>query len=118
MKQNKFNDKFNFGITLVVLSIAITMLAFISEENKITGYAATELSSDIDLPVFQDINALSTLSPGKYYINDNGIVNMISDESSFPVAKFIQFDENKKNVPIYIDREGRVGYILEIVENG
>lgn len=114
----ELKDKFSIGLFLIIASITLSLFSFISEENKITGYAVNELSNDVEVPVFKDINSLSTLSPGEYFIDANGVVNIEVDSLYFPIGKIMHLDESQKNVPIYIDKEGRIGYVLDIIENG
>ena len=77
------------------------MLAFISEEDKITGL------------VIKDINALSALGVGNYYIDSDGIVYYLDDNLKLAMAKVNFVDEVNKNRHIYIDNERRIWYVLE-----
>ena len=104
----------------MILSISISLFAFITEENKITGLVVAEDSKEIQIsqPIlieFNDVNSLSTLSAGNYYIDENGIVYWIDDETKPAIAKVSYVNESQKNRHIYIDNEGRVGYVLESI---
>jgi hypothetical protein len=123
--QNKKAGEFEIGMFVVAAAISISLFSFITEENSITGFAASSLNNpDIEssaliesanLDEFNDVTSLSTLSAGNYYIDENGTVYWIDDESSPAVAKVSYLDESQKNRYIYIDREGRLGYILDTV---
>ena len=116
---NKSGEKFGFGLALIVLSMAVSMLVFISEGSKITG-VATLSQEDIfvksaDLRDFEDVDSLGRLAQGNYYIDNNGIVYWIDDESMPAIAKVKSIDEIQKNRIIYIDAQGRIGYVLNSV---
>lgn len=119
---NKKGEKLSSGLFIVILTISISLFSFISEENRITGFAISgEKQEEIeviqpDLIEFKDVNSLSTLAAGNYYIDGNGIVYWIDDESRPAIAKVNFVDESQKNRDIYIDIEGRIGYILEAVQ--
>ncbi|MBI4140769.1 hypothetical protein HY485_02935, partial [Candidatus Woesearchaeota archaeon] len=42
LSKNKIGESFQFGLFIVLFAIAISLFAFVSEENKITGFAAFE----------------------------------------------------------------------------
>lgn len=115
MIKNKIGN-FAFGINLIVTVIAISLLAFISEDNKITGFAVLEDSNvnivQTDLIEIKDMNELGTLSPGNYYIDDEGIVYYTDIDSNPAIAKVQSIEDLYKNKHIYIDKNGNVGYIL------
>ncbi len=124
--QNKSGEKFNFGLFVILLSISVSLFAFISEENKVTGFVVAEENQkivQIQQPIlldFKDVNSLSTLSAGNYYIDENGIVYWIDDEAKPAIAKVTFVEESQKNRNIYIDDDGRIGYVLNpisITEN-
>jgi len=126
LARNKSGEKFGFGLLIVLLSISVSLFAFISEENKVTGFVVAEENQkivQIQQPIlleFNDVNSLSTLSAGNYYIDENGVVYWIDDESKPAIAKVTFFEESQKNRRIYIDDEGRIGYVLEsisLIEN-
>lgn len=120
---NKKGEKFEIGLFIVVAAISLSLFSFMTEENAITGFVTNSLDNSntefANLIEFDDVNSLSTLSAGNYYIDENGIVYWVDDELSPAVAKVGYFDENQKNRYIYIDSEGRIGYILEpaVIEN-
>ena len=116
--ENKSAEKFINGIFLVILSITISILAFISEDNRITGFVT--LNKDLgdtviknNLIKLENIDSLKTLAVGNYYVDGEGIVYWIDDKSKPAIAKIIFMDEVHKNRNIYIDKEGRIGYVLE-----
>ncbi len=115
--KNKTADKFSFGLNLIVLAIAVTLIAFITENRQITGFVIVDSDTSYEtldyLKEFDNVDSL-TLSKGVYYIKEDGIIYWIDNEP-IPVAKVENIDETQKNRFIYIDDEGRVGYILKIV---
>lgn len=114
--KNKTGESFQFSVFIVFLSIAISLFAFISEENKITGFVVgADLTAAFIQPVlieFKDVDSLKTLVAGNYYVDSNGIVYWVDDESMPAIAKVDFIDESQKNQHIYIDNEGRIGYLL------
>ncbi len=120
--KSKSGEKFSVGIFIVFLTIVISMFAFITEENKITGFAISDANQEetqIVQPIlleFKDVNSLATLSAGNYYIDENGIVYWIDDEAKPAIAKVNFVDESQKNRHIYIDDQGRIGYVLKSIE--
>ncbi len=126
LTKNKIGEKFSNGIFVILLSIAIPLFAFVTEDSKITGFVVSEDSTDIiaanidvviqdNLLVFNNVDSLSTLATGNYYVDDIGIVYWLDDESKPAIAKVNFIDESQKNRHIYIDAGGRVGYILASV---
>lgn len=124
--QNKKSENFRNSIFVVILSIIIFILAFVTENNKITGFVVSEDSTDItttndeiiipdNLMEFYDINSLATLAAGNYYIDADGIVYWLDDDAKPAIALVIFADESQKNRHIYIDAEGRIGYLLNPV---
>lgn len=121
-KINKKGENFSFGVGVIVLSMVISLFAFISEDKDLVGLAASSLGArDADLEItinynelmeFKDIGSLSTLAAGNYYIDNDRIVYWIDDESKPAIAKVNFVDESQKNRYIYIDNEGRIGYVL------
>ena len=124
--KNKKGEKLGFGLIIVIFSIVISLFAFVSENNKTTGFAVLEDSEDgiaqesmqiisDNLIEFNGISSLSTLAPGNYFIDDDGIVYWIDDESRPAIAIVKIHDEIQENRHIYIDDEGNVGYALDSV---
>ncbi len=115
---NKSGESFGFALAAILMSISIFSIAFISEGNKITGFAAKE-NVDVNvqpiLIMFKDVNSLSTLAAGNYYIDSDGIVYWMGDESKPAIAKVNFVDESQKDRQIYIDDNGRVGYVLNSI---
>ena len=120
MLKNKSGEEFGFGVFIVFLAVAISLFAFISEENQITGLVTIETTSQnfvkaSDLMNIKDINSLGSLAAGNYYIDGNGIVYWTNNDSKVAIAQLNNFDENMKNKEIYIDKYGRIGYVLNPV---
>ncbi|MBS3104880.1 hypothetical protein J4234_01340 [Candidatus Woesearchaeota archaeon] len=124
--KNKSGEKLGFGLIVVVFSIVISLFAFVSENNETTGFAvlegnennAVQYNMEIipsNLIEFNKIKSLSTLAPGNYFIDDDGIVYWIDDESRPAIAIVKSHDETYENKLIYIDDEGRIGYVLESI---
>ena len=122
LTKNKSGQEFSSGVFIVILAISISLFAFISEGNNVTGFAAldnkemnnVQKETSIippNLMEFNDIKSI-TLAAGNYYVDNEGIIYWLDDESRPPVAKLKNVDEVQKNKNIYIDDEGRVGYIL------
>lgn len=120
MIKNKSGEKFGAGLLVVLLAVSVSLFSFITEENKITGFAALEpaqqnavkTSGLHNLRDFRDINSLASMAAGNYYIDENGIVYWADDESMPAIGQLNNFDEILKNRSIYIDSDGRVGYPL------
>lgn len=115
--KNKSGEKFGFGIFIVFLTMSISLFAFITEENKITGLATYSAEGNVNamqsnLLEFNDVHSLSTLAAGNYYIDENGIVYWLDDESRPAVAKINHINEIQENKIIYIDADGNVGFVL------
>ena len=119
LANNKIGESFGFGLVLVILSIGVFSLAFISENNKITGFVAYAPENTYTIPAnlieFNDVNSLATLSAGNYYVDGKGIVYWMDDESKPAIAKVNSIDEIQRNRYVYIDTQGRIGYVLESV---
>lgn len=123
LSQDKSGENFNFGITITALAITISLLAFVSEESKITGFAVSgdskESINDEIIPdnliEFNDIGSLRSLAPGSYYIGESGIVYWLYDNSKPAIAKVKNIDDLQKSREIYIDKNGNIGYILNSI---
>ena len=114
MIKNKKAEHFQAALIVILLSVAVSLVAFLSAENKVTGFA-TANSYDVvvsDLREFNNVNELSSLSKGTYYIDANGIVYWLDDESRPAIAKIKFVRDESKNRQIYIDNDGNIGYIL------
>ncbi len=120
MIKGKSGERFGAGLLVVLLTASVSLFSFITEENKITGLAALESAQQNavkasglhDLRDFKDINSLSSLAAGNYYIDEKGIVYWTDDESMPAIGQLNNFDEILKNRSIYIGNEGRIGYSL------
>lgn len=122
--KNKSGEKFRDGMLIVALAIAVSLFSFITEESDITGFAVAQDNEEIqifqhDLLEFKDVGSLSTLAAGNYFVDSNGIVYWTDDESNPPIARVDFIEEASKNRFVYIDAEGRIGYVLEsvLIEN-
>ena len=118
--KNKSGERFGFGLFIIFLAMALSLFAFISEDSRITGFAAISTEPSVVvisnvLTEFNDFKSLQTLSAGNYYVDNEGIVYWIDDESKPAIAKVKSIDEIQKNRVIYIDDEGRIGYVLNSV---
>ena len=113
-------NHFNFALIAILLSMSASLLAFYSEGSKITGFA-TGAGSEVNhnfvdrssLPEFNNVKSLGTLGTGKYYVDSDGIVYWLDDESKPAVARLRFTDESQKNMALYIDKDGNVGYLLQ-----
>jgi len=122
---NKKGEKFRFGLFVVIISIIISLFAFVSENSRTTGFAVLEGNENNaqdnigfmpeNLIEFDEVNSLSTLAPGNYFIDDDGIVYWIDDDSKPAIAIVKSHDETYENRHIYIDDEGTIGYVLSSV---
>lgn len=114
---DKRAEHFNSALLVIVVSIVVASLAFLTEERSPTGFVAYEEQNlVIEKPnfiVFDNVNSLRTLGPGNYYIDGDGIVYWADDESMPAVARVSSISESQKNRKIHIDNEGNVGYLLE-----
>lgn len=118
-KRTRNEDKFGVGILLIILSISVTMFGFLSEERNIVGYAAGENRAiNEGNAILYAYNSLSELSPGKYFVYDDGSVYSIEEYAKLFVGKVKHVQEIHKNRNLYVDRNGNVGYVLDVVENG
>ncbi len=117
LRKSESRDHFNFALTLILISITVSIIAFVSEDKKITGFATVSTDSEQtivaqELRQFNNVDELSTLAPGNYYVDDSGIVYWLDDESSPAIAKVNFVRDEQKNRHIYIDNSGNVGYVL------
>lgn len=116
-KIHKKGEKKHFSTAVIVImvAIAVSLIAFMTEENKLTGFVVVETVSPYVQPsivVYNDVNDLSVLSPGNYYIDANGYVYWLDDTSSPVIARVDFVEEDQKNTNIYIDSSGNVGYLI------
>jgi len=118
--KNKKGDHFKYALIVVFVVIGVFAFAFDNEDKKyknLTGFATIKLNPekpDIsdDLLQFEDVGSLSTLSTGSYYLDSNGFVYWLDEESRPAVAKVSFIDESQKRRNIYIDHNGNVGYLI------
>ena len=118
--KSRKGEKFEFGLLIVLLSISISLFSFVTEEDNPTGFAVAEENKEIQasptLLEFNDVNSLSTLSKGNYFIDSNGVVYWTDDDLKPAIAKANFLEESQKDRQIYIDAEGNIGYILEAIK--
>ena len=115
----KRGEHFNIALAVIFVSMAVSLLAFMSEDkNSVTGFATAEYASS-DKPdagpllnEFNNIRDLGSLAKGSYYIDNEGIVYWLDDSSKPAVAKLNYIQDAQKNRLIYIDGNGNIGYVL------
>ncbi|MBI1935036.1 hypothetical protein HYS31_01215 [Candidatus Woesearchaeota archaeon] len=116
MAENRKMGHFQYALVAVSLAIIVSLVAFMSEEGKITGFAVSDSDSfdimESSLVEYNTLNELGSLGPGNYYVSSEGIVYWLDDNSMPAVGKVNQITEAQKNKRIYIDSEGNIGYIL------
>ena len=123
LSNNKHGGHFNIALLVIFLSIAVSLLAFLGEDSKLTGFAtginseSNKITVQSNLPEFNDVKSLSSMAAGNYYIDGSGIVYWTDDDSRPAVAKVKFIDESQKNRAIYIDKDGNLGYIIAEVNN-
>ena len=114
--KNKSGEHFNSALIFIILAITISLIAFISEENKITGFVTSASPSFTDIKPgyneYKDVDSLKSLAAGTYYIDFDGYVYWLDDESKPLVGKVDFVDEVQKNRQIYIDKNGNIGYLI------
>ena len=115
--KNKRGNHFNYALIFILVSITVSLIAFISEGSKTTGFAAYNVeqeyyASEPSLPEYKDVNSLGSLAAGNYYIDGGGIVYWLDGESMIKVAKVNFIYESQKDRYLYIDNDGNVGYRL------
>ncbi len=122
--RNNKGEHFNFALGVVFFSIFISILAFMSEDKgKITGFVTSDYNSEESsssysadvMPVlakFGNLNDLRSLAKGNYYIDSDGIVYWIDDDSKPAVGKVTYIRDTLRNRLIYIDDNGNIGYII------
>ena len=118
--KNKSRNRFSAAVFIILLSMLISLFAFVSEDNKTTGFVTIDNNQEIvrvtppTLIEFKNINSI-TLSAGNYYVDENGFVYWTDDESRPAIAKVKFVDDSQKERYIYIDDEGSIGYMLNPV---
>lgn len=112
--KKKNGEHFRVALLLVFVSIFISILAFLSEDNGITGQVTSNLNqiSQPDLIEVEDINGLGTLAVGKYYIDGNGIVYWMEGDGMPKIAKIKYVDSSQIGRHVYVDFEGNVGFLI------
>ena len=113
---NKKGEHFNIALAVIFVSIAVSLFAFMTGNNNITGYAVSNPENTVaqasSLQEFKDMNSLRSLAVGKYFIDEDGIVYWLGDDSRPAIGKVNSIQESQKNREIYIDNDGNLGYII------
>lgn len=113
--KKKNGEHFRLALLLIFVSISVSILAFLSENNGITGQVTGTTLSQVaspDLIEFDSVSDLGTLAVGKYYIDGNGIVYWMEGNEMAKIAKIKYVDSSQKGRHVYIDFEGNVGYLI------
>ena len=115
--KRKDKDHFKSALVAVSLAIFISLIGFMSEQNNITGFVTgtpynSNAATQINVKEYNDVKSLETLSPGNYYIDGNGFVYWMDDDSTPAVAKVKTLTDDQRNRKIYIDDQGNVGYLI------
>ena len=113
---NKRAEHFNSALIVIIISIAVVSTAFLSENRNLTGLVVYNEQLVIEKPnliVFDNVNSLRTLAPGDYYIDGDGIVYWVEDDSKPAIAKVSSLAKSQKNRKVHIDNEGNIGYLFE-----
>ena len=110
MRKNHFNS----ALWVVIVSMSVISLAFMSESSEITGFAVSEEPSQSVQQVaeLKDFKSLETLSQGNYYVNGEGIVYWLDDSSLPVVARIRHLQDDQRGSKVYVDSNGNVGYII------
>ncbi|MBI2647504.1 hypothetical protein HYW99_03435 [Candidatus Woesearchaeota archaeon] len=113
MIKNKRGENFRLGLFVIAISIVISALAFLTSSN-ITSFVTSDTDTSTYttnyLKEFTYVDSLSTLAPGNYYIDGDGIVYWLDDDSAPAIAKVTVVYESQKNRQIYVDKEGDISY--------
>ena len=113
--RKKNANHFKFSVLVVTFTIVVSLIAFMTEESKISGYSTyTSQISDSNqvFNEYENVEALGTLAKGNYYIDNDGYVYWIEPYTKPLVARVKHLDESQKNRQIYIDSSGNIGYVL------
>ena len=117
-KTHKQKDHFNTALVVTFLAIFVSLIGFMSANNSTTGFVVsthynnTDAATQTNVKVFDNVKSLETLSPGNYYIDGQGYVYWMDDDSTPAVAKVTYIRDEQKNRRIYIDNNGNVGYLI------
>ena len=117
-KPHKQKDHFNTALVVIFLAIFISLIGFMSANNSTTGFVVNtnynnaDVATQTNVKIFDNVESLETLSPGNYYIDGQGYVYWMDDDSTPAVAKVNYIRDEQKNRRIYIDNQGNVGYLI------
>ena len=108
-------DHFQYALAAIIMAIAISMIAFKTADNNITAFAVSNVDTVThqNLMAFNDVNSMQSLAVGNYYVDADGVVYWIDDESRPAIARIANLEDSQKNRQIYIDGNGNVGYVLK-----
>ena len=118
MAENEKKDHFSYALTVIALVISISIVSFMSEEIKITGFAVSSSDNsasqpDSNLKEYKNFNDLSSLAAGNYFIDHDGVVYWMDDESRPAIGKIDFIRDIQKNRQVYIDANGNIGYTIK-----
>ena len=114
--KNKRGEHFNFALVAISLSIFISIIAFMTEDSGVTGFVTASPTYDVadsNIRNFDNMDDLRSLSKGNYYIDGNGIVYWLDDESRPAIAKVAYIRDENRNRQVFIDNEGNIGYVIK-----
>ena len=116
-KINRKGESFKFGLLVIGASILLSLLALTSRQNSITGYAGyganlqyQQVSQYSNLRQFDSFDSIKSLAAGNYFIDGNGIIYWMDDETKPAIVRVNLLRDLQKNRYIYIDNEGKIGY--------
>ena len=76
LNNNKRGEHFNIALAVIFVSMAVSLLAFMSEDkNSVTGFVTSEYGASYNVDVapllkeFNNIDDLGSLAKGNYYID-------------------------------------------------
>ncbi len=113
---NRHAEHFRAAMVAVLVFTAISLAAFMTEENKgatgfVTGSDTINLNSD--LRGYDGIDSIRSLAKGNYYIDDNGVLYWLDDDSRPAIGIVYNIRDIYKGRFIYIDHEGNIGYLIK-----
>lgn len=115
--KHKDKDHFRYALVVIFLAIFVSLIGFMGEDNKITGFATStaysaNAATQTNVKEFNDVKSFEALAPGNYYIDGKGFVYWMDDDSTPAVAKVRSLSDDQRNRKIYIDDRGNVGYLI------
>ena len=115
--KHREKDHFKSALVAVALVTFISLIGLMSGQNNLTGFATStsynaDAATQINVKEYNNVKSLGVLNPGNYYIDANGFVYWMDDDSTPAVAKVKTLTDDQRNRKIYIDDQGNVGYII------